>query len=229
MQQYNMPFACYNCGEVMENRKVDQDYMCGGHVLTLRDIEASVCNNCGGRMYSFEMTTLIQFVGHVLSLYDAPAPKESGSTSCNCGGGDSGHIEAVLGKLSVVESKLDIIQEIAEEAVISGGMRLYSEWMHKHGNASAPADRLTDSRTGKVLPGVTLEAVEEKLCRYEDSGVTPVRTMEFAHLYGKLEVSAGEVERLNDMCRDVLRAGLDPKKLCKWVQAELEGRLDILP
>ena len=229
MRQNDTAFACYNCGEPMENRQVDQNYMCGGHTVTLNEIEACVCGNCGGMMYSFETTNLIQFIGHVLSLYDAQPPVEEKSDSCNCGNNGEGHIRAIAERLLKIENRLEAMQELVEEAIIGSGMRLYSEWLDTHGRAAVPTTRLTDSNTRKILTGVLPETVEKKLCAYEDSGNEPRQVMELTHLYRKLEVSVDEIEYLNGLCKDMLRAGLNPKKLMIWIQAELEGRLDIMP
>ena len=212
---------CRECGNPMDQRLVEQGYFCGGHELVLKNVQANVCGNCGNKLFSLGVLKLIQFIGHVLSLYDNPPPEKEEPEQCAC--------EETSAKLSNIEIRFENVEGLLEEAIQAIGMRLYTDWMDKFAMPEPYMTRLTDSATRRALPDTESWAVEKRLAAYEDAGITPGRGMELAHLYRKLQVSAEEIEEVNAMCRQILNAGINPEKLAEWTKAEKEGRLRIFP
>ena len=89
---------CGACNATMLYSNEELYYELGRHTLTLSGLAAYRCGKCGGVIYSPESVNLIQFLGHVLSLYTEGPPPEPAENSC------------VTSRLAAVERKLDVLR-----------------------------------------------------------------------------------------------------------------------
>ena len=74
MNKKNESFICFSCGGEMNHKKVEQTFTIDEYSLTLRGLQAHVCNICDERIYSYEETYMIQSLVRALKQTSAQKP-----------------------------------------------------------------------------------------------------------------------------------------------------------
>jgi len=74
MNLKNESFICYNCGGKMNNKKTEQEFSINEYTLTLKGLNAHICESCDEKLFSFEETKMIQSLIQAFNQTASPKP-----------------------------------------------------------------------------------------------------------------------------------------------------------
>ena len=60
MSLKNESIVCFNCGGKMNKKKTEQEFSINEYTLTLKGLDAHICEECDEKLFSFEETKMIQ-------------------------------------------------------------------------------------------------------------------------------------------------------------------------